>query len=411
MADNDTQRQLPLHGLRVLDATHIVAGPFCSLILADMGAEVIKIERPLSGDLVRGRGPFIKNEKGDEVSSRYLGINRNKKSVTLDLRNPKCKEAFENLVRNSDILIDNWGPGAFERLGLGYKHLNEINPRLIYASITGYGDEETRRGPYSSWPANNLSIQGMSGWMEMTGDPDGAPQSVGDNVGDSVPGVWTALGIMMALESRNKTGLGQLVDMSMYDCMVSHIVSNMNSYQATKTNPGRSRARLVSAGMPFKAKDGYVVMAGARSEERLRAMWEMIGREDLANDPEYIGRNPDGDFYFQHVIPAIEEWSELLPKWEVAAKLTEIGFSMGVAQTVSDLADCEHLRARHMFVETDDSIGGKFTSLRTPIWLTECEDIDNRTPPILGQNNREILTSLGGLTTSELDFLVSEGAV
>ena len=322
MADNDTQRQLPLHGLRVLDATHIVAGPFCSLILADMGAEVIKIERPLSGDLVRGRGPFIKNEKGDEVSSRYLGINRNKKSVTLDLRNTKCKEAFENLVRNSDILIDNWGPGAFERLGLGYKHLNKINPRLIYASITGYGDEETRRGPYSSWPANNLSIQGMSGWMEMTGDPDGAPQSVGDNVGDSVPGVWTALGIMMALESRNKTGLGQLLDMSMYDCMVSHIVSNMNSYQATKTNPGRSRARLVSAGMPFKAKDGYVVMAGARSEERLRAMWEMIGREDLANDPDYTGRNPDGDFYFHHVIPAIEEWSELLPKWEVAAKLT-----------------------------------------------------------------------------------------
>ena len=197
MADNDTQRQLPLHGLRVLDATHIVAGPFCSLILADMGAEVIKIERPLSGDLVRGRGPFIKNEKGDEVSSRYLGINRNKKSVTLDLRNTKCKEAFENLVRNSDILIDNWGPGAFERLGLGYKHLNKINPRLIYASITGYGDEETRRGPYSSWPANNLSIQGMSGWMEMTGDPDGAPQSVGDNVGDSVPGVWTALGLSL----------------------------------------------------------------------------------------------------------------------------------------------------------------------------------------------------------------------
>ncbi|MEC9309042.1 MAG: CaiB/BaiF CoA-transferase family protein [Chloroflexota bacterium] len=402
---------LPLRGLRVLDATHIVAGPFCSLILADMGAEVIKIERPKSGDLVRGRGPFVRNDEGEQVSSRYLGINRNKKSVTLDLRHPKCKEVFENLVRQSDILIDNWGPGAFERLGLGYEYLHKINPRLIYASITGYGDAGDRKGPYSSWPANNLSIQSMSGWMEITGDADGPPQSVGDNVGDSVPGVWTALGIMMALESRNKTGVGQLVDMAMYDCMVSHVVSNMNAYQATKTNPGRSRARLVSAGMPFKAKDGYVVMAGVRSEQRLRSMWEMIGRLDLAEDPEYLGHNPDGEFYFNYVIPAIEKWSETLPKWEVAAKLTEIGFSMGVAQTVSDLAECEHLTARNMFIQTDDTLGGKFTSLRTPIWLTECDEVDHNTPPTLGEHNYDILTTLGGLNIEELASLKESGHV
>ena len=402
---------LPLKGLRVLDATHIVAGPFCSLILADMGAEVIKIERPKSGDLVRGRGPFIQNDAGEQVSSRYLGINRNKKSVTLDLRHPKCKEVFENLVRQSDILIDNWGPGAFERLGLGYEYLHDINPRLIYASITGYGDSGDRKGPYSSWPANNLSIQSMSGWMEITGDADGPPQSVGDNVGDSVPGVWTALGIMMALESRNKTGVGQLVDMAMYDCMVSHVVSNMNAYQATKTNPGRSRARLVSAGMPFKAKDGYVVMAGVRSEQRLRSMWEMIGRLDLAEDPKYLGHNPDGDFYFNYIIPAIETWSKNLPKWEVAAKLTEIGFSMGVAQTVSDLAECEHLTARNMFIQTDDTLGGKFTSLRTPIWLTECDEVDHNTPPTLGEHNYDILTTLGGLNIEELASLEESGHV
>ena len=132
----------PLVGVRVLDATHIVAGPFCSMILADMGAEVIKIERPGSGDLSRGRGPFIKGDDGKEVSSRFLGVNRNKKSVTLDLRDPKCKEIFENLIRESDVLLDNWGSGAFQRLGLGYDHLKEINPGLIYASITGYGDSD-----------------------------------------------------------------------------------------------------------------------------------------------------------------------------------------------------------------------------------------------------------------------------
>ena len=320
---------LPLTGVRVLDATHIVAGPFCSLILADMGAEVIKIERPRTGDLSRGRGPFVSGENGERVSSRYLGINRNKKSVTLDLRNQTCKEAFRNLVMESDVLIDNWGPGAFERLGLGYPVLREINPGLVYASITGYGDSEGLRGPYSAWPANNLSIQGMAGWMEVTGEPDSPPQAVGDNIGDSVPGLWTALGIVLALRTREQTGLGQLVDMSMYECMVSHLVSSMNVYQATGANPTRSRDRLVTAGMPFRASDGYVLMAGVRSSERLKAMWKLLGRDDLAEDPRYLGQDPDGEFYFQNVIPAIEEWSSQLPKQEVAEKLTEIGFSMG----------------------------------------------------------------------------------
>jgi CoA:oxalate CoA-transferase len=208
MTSSDSALPLPLEGIRVLDATHIVAGPFCSMILADMGAEVIKIERPRTGDLARGRGPFIQGQDGQKVSSRYLGVNRNKKSVTLDLRHPRCKEAFENLVRAADVLLDNWGPGAFSRLGLGYEHLKELNPGLVYATITGYGDSDGRRGPYSNWPANNLSIQGMAGWMEITGSPDGPPQSVGDNIGDSIPGVWTALGIVLALETRRKTGLG-----------------------------------------------------------------------------------------------------------------------------------------------------------------------------------------------------------
>ena len=149
-ANSDTAKNnlpLPLTGIRVLDATHIVAGPFCSQILADMGAEVIKIERPRTGDAARGRQPFIEDADGRRVSSRFLGVNRNKKSVTLDLRNQTCKSAFEMLVANSDVLLDNWGPGAFQRLGLGYDRLREINPRLIYAEITGYGD--AARGPYS----------------------------------------------------------------------------------------------------------------------------------------------------------------------------------------------------------------------------------------------------------------------
>ena len=299
---------LPLEGIRVLDATHIVAGPFCSMILADMGADVIKIERPRSGDQVRNRAPFIESEDGRKINSRFLGVNRNKRSVSIDLRNSRCKIAFEELIRNSDVLVDNWGSGAFRRLGLGYDHLSEINPGLVYASITGYGDSDGLSGPYSGWPANNLAIQAMSGWMEITGDPDGPPQSVGDNIGDSIPGVWTALGIVLALETRRKTGRGQYVDMAMYECMVSHIESNMNSFQATGDNPGRSRDRLATAGITFKAKNGYVVLAGVRTEPRMRELRKVVGREDLLEgDARYLaGPGMDGQFYHEHIIPAIE---------------------------------------------------------------------------------------------------------
>ena len=410
----DTALPLPLEGIRVLDATHIVAGPFCSLILADMGAEVIKIERPRTGDLARGRGPFIGDADTGQISSRFLGVNRNKKSVTLDLRNATCKVAFENLVANSDVLLDNWGPGAFRRLGFGYDRLREINPRLIYAEITGYGDGDgdSGRGPYSDWPANNLAIQAMSGWMDITGAPGGTPQAVGDNMGDSVPGVWAALGIVLALETRRQTGLGQHVDVAMYECMASHVISNMNAYQATGNTPGRTRQASLGPGLVFRAADGYVVMAGVRSLQRLAALWELVEHPELPQqDPRYLEQFPDADFVFDEVIPAIETWSSQRPKWEVAGRLTEIGFSMGVAQSIADLADCPQLAARGMYVETADTLGGTFRSLATPIQLTACRPSATGAPPTLGQHNPDILCTLGGLTPGQLAELEAEGAV
>ena len=401
---------LPLDGLRVLDATHIVAGPFCSMILADMGAEVIKIERPGRGDQARLNDPFVQGPDGGQVSARYLGVNRNKKSVSLDLRDPVAKRAFENMLRVSDVLLDNWGPGAMGRLGYPYERLSEINPGLVYASISGYGDSEGLRGPYSNWPANNPCVQGMGGWMISTGTPESGPQMVGDNMGDSVPGVWTALGVMLALESRRKTGKGQHVDMAMYDCMVAHTTSSMPLYQTSGQITTTARENMFSAQLALRASDGYVVLAGAgNADDKWRAMWNLIGRPELAEDPRYLGRGVSGQFYFTNIVPIIEEWSQHIPKRELNQHLLDCGFSMGIVQDTADLDACPHLEARNMFVDSGDTFGGSFRTVNTPVQLTDCEDTPANPPPTLGQHNRDILCDIGGLTPEELAQLEVDG--
>ena len=402
MTSNGEKLPLPLEGIRVLDLTHIVAGPFCSMIFADMGAEVIKVERPGAGDRSRINTPFKDGPNGQKVSVRYLGVNRNKKSVTLDLRDPRCKSAFEKMVKESDILLDNWGPGALRRLGLGYEVLSQMNPGLIYASITGYGDTEDMQGPYSQWPANNPCVQGMGGWMEITGAPGGAPQMVGDNIGDTVPGVWSALGVMLALEARHKTGKGQHVDMAMYDCMVAHTTSSMPLYQLTGQSSSRARENMFSAQLALKTNDGYAVLAGAGDEDKWVALWQLLGREDLIQDPQYLGKGISGEFYFENIVPAIEEWSQHLSKREVAEQLIEIGYSMGMVQNTADLDQCPHLEARKMFVDCGDTLGGSFRTANTPINLTACPDTPPGPPPMLGQHNRDNLCSNGGLTEEQL---------
>ena len=412
MTANNGEIPRPLDGLRVLDATHIVAGPFCAMILADMGAEVIKIERTRVGERARLNEPFVESEDGRKASARFLAINRNKKSVTLDLRDPRGKEIFENMIKESDVLLDNWGPGALGRLDFGFGRLRELNPRLIYASITGYGDSDGLRGPYSDWPANNPCVQGMGGWMEITGAPDGPPQMVGDNIGDSVPGVWTALGIMMALETRRKTGRGQHVDMAMYDCMVAHTTSIMPFYQANGQVTTRARENMITAQLALKASDGYAVLAGSGGGGgKWEGLWTLIGREDLIEDRRYLGEGVSGEFYFNFIVPAIEEWSQHVPKLEIAQKLIELGFSMGVVQDAADLDQCPHLAARHMFVESGDSLGGPFRTVNNPIRLTESPETPANAPPLLGQNNEEIFCSIGGVTREELGKLREEGVV
>ena len=401
----------PLKGIRVVDATHIVAGPFCSMLLGDAGAEVIKVERPGTGERGRYTRPFITSPSGEWVSSRYLTVNRNKQSISLDLTQPKGKAIFEQLVRVSDVVLDNWGPGAMRRLGYDYKRLSQLNPSVVYASISGYGDDDEHLGPYSDWASNNPCAQAMGGWMEITGSADGPPQMVGDNIGDSVPALWTAYGIMLALETRRQTGLGQHVDMSMYDCMVAHNTSTLPVYQVSGKSPGRERETMVSAQLTLKASDGYVVLAGAGDEDKWVSLWNLIGRPELVQDPRYLGRDVTGQFFTTTIQPLLEEWSMNIPKKELAQTLLDLGYSAAMVQNSHDLVNCPHLEVREMWSHFDEPVAGRFIVPSNPVKLSRVANPPVRRPPMLGEHNVEVLCGLLGIGQDKLGELAEEGVV
>ena len=401
---------LPLGKIRVVDATHVVAGPFCSMLLGDAGAEVIKVERP-GGEKGRRTPPMITDDSGQGVSSRYLTVNRNKKSITLDLRQPRGKALFEYLVGVSDVVLDNWGPGAMKRLGLDYSRLNAINPSIVYATITGYGDSDALRGPYSGWAANNSSAQAMAGWMEITGQPDRPPQMVGDAIGDTVPGIWTAYGILLALMSRETTGLGQHVDMAMYDCMLAHVTGTVASYQVTGIPPGRNREAMGHPQLSLQALDGYVVLAGAAEEEKWAALWTLIGREDFARDPNYLGRDGTGAFFVNVLQPELEKWTRAIPKRDLTRQLLNLGFSASMVQNAEEVMGCLQLEARHMWWEFDHPIAGRFYTPGSPVKMSLISDRTPGRPPTPGEHNEEVLGGLLGLSHSEMEKAKEEGAI
>jgi CoA:oxalate CoA-transferase len=210
----------PLQGVRVLDVSHIIAGPFCTMLLANAGAEIIKVEPPSTGEMSRRLSRPIQVEASEPITLQYVRVNRGKKGLTLNLRHERGKALFKRLAAISDVVVENFRPGTMKKLGLDYEALGAVNPELIYATISGYGRREDRKGPYSDWPANNPSAQAMSGLMDVTGEPGGPPSLVGASIGDTIPALWAAYGILLALEHRRKTGRGQQLDIAMYDCLV-----------------------------------------------------------------------------------------------------------------------------------------------------------------------------------------------
>ena len=291
----------PLEGIRVLDLTQAYSGPFCTMNLADHGAEVIKIERPGSGDQTRGWGP-MKND----YSGYYAYINRNKKGITLNLASDEGKQIFRELVKTADVVCENYKVGVLEKLGFSYDVLKEINPRIIYGSISGFGLE----GPLASRPCYDIVAQAMSGMMSVTGFADGPPCKIGPSIGDNYSGAYLCMGILMALYEREKTGVGRRIDVAMVDTLFSVMENFVVEYTIAGKTPHRAGNQDPSIAPfdSFHAKDGEFVM-GCGTDKMFAALCQAMGREDLINNPLYITNLARCEHYLDGLKPEIEAWT------------------------------------------------------------------------------------------------------
>lgn len=387
----------PLEHIKVLDFTRVLAGPYCTMILANMGAEIIKIERPDTGDDSRGFGPFI-----NEHSVYFISINRGKKSVAIDLKSQEGIKIIKELVKEVDIVAENFRPGTMEKLGIGYDTLKEINPKLIYATMSGFG----QTGPYSKRPAYDMIVQGMSGIMSITGYPDGEPVRVGTSIGDITAGMFGTIGILTALANRTVTGLGTMVDVAMLDGQIAILENAIARYTALAEVPKPLGARHPSIAPfgAFKTSDGHVVMACGND-----ALWEtfckVVERFDLLDKEEYktnASRSANVDS-LKVVIDEIlstkttAEWNEYLNK---------NGVPCSPINTVDKLFCDPQVEARKMLVEIEQPNVGKLKIAGNPIKIGGMEqEITDKPAPLIGEHTEQILEKYLSLTDNEIKGL------
>lgn len=376
-----------LEGLRVLDLSRVLAGPYCTMILADMGAEVIKIERPVQGDDSRAFAPFV----GDE-SAYFMSLNRGKKSVVLDLKEDKDKEIFWTLVLKSDILVENFRPGTMEKLGIGYEEIKKRNPRLIYAAISGFGHS----GPYSKKAAYDMLAQAMGGVMSITGEPGRPPVRVGTSVGDITAALFGTIGILMAVHVRSLTGFGQKVDVSMLDSQVAILENAIARYEVTGKipQPIGTRHPSIAPFQAFPTKDYYVIIPCGND-----SLWEKLCKtmmlDELINDPRFK-TNKDRVENLDQLEPIISEVSKTKTTKEWVDILDRAGHPVGMINTVDKVVSDPQVLAREMIVELEHPIAGKMKVAGNPIKMSLTPGSVEDPAPLLGQHTDEILKELLG---------------
>ena len=399
-----------LDGIRVLDLTRVLAGPYCGMMLADMGAEVIKIELPGKGDDSRANAPQIVNEeKGLKESAYYINLNRNKLGITLNLKSEKGKEIFRQLVRQSDIVLENYRPGVMEKLGLGYEQLREINPKIIYGAVSGFG----HTGPYSKRAGYDIVGQAMSGLMSTTGWPGGAPTRTGTAIADVVGGLNCTIGVLAAYINMLKTGVGEKVDIALVDGMVSALEIINMIYLVQGRIPERigNRYEAVYPYDTFRAAghDNYVVIA-AGNDKLFHILTQAMEKPELADDPRFVTNILRVENHEQ-LKPIVAEWTSQLDIDEIVDKLLALGCPAAPINTIDRVVSDPHIAvARQMFVDCDHPVG-KLKLTGNQVKLTNHPITEFRPAPLLGQDCEKVLGEKLGMSAEEVEQLRQEGVI
>ena len=385
----------PLEGIKVLDLTWVLAGPFASMVLCDLGADVMKVERPGIGDVARRTAPIVNGE-----SAYFFSVNRGKRSMTLDLVSERGRDLFLRLVEKVDVVMENFTPGTMERLGLDYPTLQKRDPRLIYAATSGFG----QTGPERFRPALDVVVQGMGGIMSITGEPDGPPVRPGASLGDITGGLFTAIGILAALQERERSGRGQMVDVSMLDCQISILENAFVRYFATGQVPKPLGTRHPAA-TPFQAfptKDGYIVLALSWGVEN---QWELycatIGRLDLIDDQRFDTPALRTEHHGE-LEPMLIEAMRRKTTAEWLREFDSIGLPCGPLNNIAQAAEQPQVKARGMLVEVEHPVIGKLPLPDTPVKLSRTPGGIRGASPALGEHTDEVLRDLLALSDTEI---------
>jgi len=393
----------PLKGIRVLDLTQALAGPYCTMLLADLGAYVVKVESS-RGEMTRFSGPFTDDDTERAFGGYYASLNRNKRSLVLDLKSPGGKEAVLRLAGKSDVLVENFAAGVMERLGLAYETLVERNPRLVYAAIRGFGDPRTGASPYTDWPAYDIVAQAMGGLVGVTGTPEAGGLRCGPSVGDIMPGTLAAVGILSAVLHARETGEGQFLDVAMYDAVLSLCEHYVYLYSYGGENPGpigNAHPFLCPFDI-FDAKDGQIAIA-APTDKHWRLLCEIIGRPELGRDERYA-KNEGRQKHAPEIRAIIGKWTAQRTRDEIVDTLSRL-VPTGPVNTMADIFEDPHTAAREMLPEIEQ-VGARPVKLAgQPIKLTRTPSRIYRRAPVLGEHNDEILAEIG---MSQADLAASE---
>ena len=391
-----------LDGITVLDLTRVLSGPYCTMMLADMGARVIKVEQPGKGDDTRGWGPPFQNGE----SAYFLSINRNKESVTLNLKHPEGRRVLDALIERSDVLVENFRPGTLDKMGLGYTSLSKQRPDLVYCSISGFG----QTGPRRREPGYDAVMQGEGGLMSITGSNDGPGYRLGVAIADIVSGMFSAYGIAIALLARHRTGRGQFVDVGMLDAVTALLTYQAGIYFATETAPARlgNRHPTIAPYETLEAADGDLVVA-VGNDQLWQTFCGVLQLETLADDDRFK-TNKDRVSAHDELRPLLVERLKTRPAAEWLSKLKEAGVPCGGVRDLDELFSDPQIIERAMVVALDHPAAGLIRQLGVPIKLGDTPGAVRTPPPLLGEHTETVLRELG-LSMEEVEHLRQSGAV